>query len=119
MDLPKWTTLLSGPLSQGVRGLGGVIKELGHASIDVLKVDIEGGEFELVEALAKEIGVTFDHFLVEVHNPHLLEVKPPRVCAHLAHLLKNIPRCSMCALQCRIVNSFSLFHGCRGGQITV
>ncbi|KAJ1467678.1 hypothetical protein T484DRAFT_1857993 [Baffinella frigidus] len=32
---------------------GRVVKELGHTSIDVLKVDIEGGEFELVEALAK------------------------------------------------------------------
>eukprot|EP00290_Baffinella_frigidus_P012770 CAMPEP_0180164598 /NCGR_PEP_ID=MMETSP0986-20121125/30477_1 /TAXON_ID=697907 /ORGANISM="non described non described, Strain CCMP2293" /LENGTH=148 /DNA_ID=CAMNT_0022115429 /DNA_START=176 /DNA_END=619 /DNA_ORIENTATION=- len=52
-------------------GCVGWFKELGHTSIDVLKVDIEGGEFELVEALAKNKAVSFDQFLVEVHNPRL------------------------------------------------
>jgi hypothetical protein len=56
--------------ARGVRSLAGVARELGHSAVDVLKVDIEGGEFELLQALP-DAGLAVGQLLVEVHSPRL------------------------------------------------
>lgn len=49
-----------------VRRLETIARELGHTHIDVLKMDIEGSEFDAIPELLKS-SVTFDQLLVEIH----------------------------------------------------
>jgi hypothetical protein len=50
-----------------VRELAGIMKELGHDHIDILKMDIEGSEYEVIEdLLAKKIPIK--QILVEYHH---------------------------------------------------
>lgn len=71
-------TLLERKQSRGdkvtvqVRRLATIARELGHTSLDVLKMDIEGAEYGVIEKLEEE-GVTIRQLLVEFHH-HLPEV---------------------------------------------
>ena len=49
-----------------VRRLATIMQELGHDRIDVLKLDVEGAEFEVVPNLIAS-GVEVDQLLVEIH----------------------------------------------------
>lgn len=50
-----------------VRELAGIMKELGHDHIDILKMDIEGSEYEVIEdLLARKIPIK--QILVEYHH---------------------------------------------------
>jgi len=49
-----------------VRRLATIMQELGHDRIDVLKLDVEGAEFEVVPDLIAS-GVEVDQLLVEIH----------------------------------------------------
>jgi FkbM family methyltransferase len=50
-----------------VRRLGSILKELGHERVDLLKMDIEGGEYDVIEDLARvpravgQIALEFHH----------------------------------------------------------
>lgn len=46
-----------------LRTLGGIMKELGHTHIDILKMDVEGAEFDVLSGNLPSIG----QLLVEVH----------------------------------------------------
>ena len=47
--------------------LATIARQLGHSRIDVLKMDIEGGEYEVIDDLAGG-SVEADQFLVEFHH---------------------------------------------------
>jgi len=50
-----------------VRRLSTIMRELGHGAIDLLKMDIEGAEYEVVADLL-ECGVDVRQLLVEFHH---------------------------------------------------
>ena len=50
-----------------VRRLTTLMKELGHDRLDLLKLDIEGGEYEVVDDLLRQ-SVEVDQLLVEFHH---------------------------------------------------
>ena len=50
-----------------VRNLAGIMKELGHSHIDLLKMDIEGSEYEVIEDLLAR-GIQVKQLLVEYHH---------------------------------------------------
>lgn len=57
--------------SRGLRSLGSLMAELGHTSLDFLKIDIEGPEFECLTPLRHAANITIHELIVEVHNPTL------------------------------------------------
>ena len=49
-------------------GMAPAVQELGHSWLDVLKVDIEGSEFEVIHHLAElQRGMPFTQLQLEVH----------------------------------------------------
>jgi FkbM family methyltransferase len=50
-----------------VRRLGSIMKELGHQTIDVLKMDIEGGEYAVIDDLCQS-SIRPTQILVEFHH---------------------------------------------------
>lgn len=54
-----------------VRSLASIARELGHERIDLLKVDIEGSEYQLIEGFCRE-PMPVAQFLFEVH-PQMFE----------------------------------------------
>jgi len=50
-----------------VKSFKDITAELGHRHIDVLKMDIEGSEYEVLEAIL-EAGIRVDQILVEFHD---------------------------------------------------
>jgi FkbM family methyltransferase len=51
------------------RSLAGIMKELGHESIDVLKMDIEGAEYDVLQSLAQQnLFPKVNQLLVEFHH---------------------------------------------------
>jgi FkbM family methyltransferase len=53
-----------------VRTLGSVIAELGHEKIDVLKIDVEGAEFQLIDDLARYSN-NIGQLLIEWHHRYI------------------------------------------------
>ncbi|KAJ7067266.1 methyltransferase domain-containing protein [Mycena amicta] len=58
--------------SSKYRSLQGVMKELGHDFVDILKIDLEGGEFETLSSIIADNGdagkpLPFGQLLVEMH----------------------------------------------------
>lgn len=47
--------------------LGDIVKELEHKRIDILKMDIEGSEYDVIESLF-DAGVLIDQLLIEFHD---------------------------------------------------
>jgi len=56
----------SQPVPGHVRRLASIMRRLGHRRIDVLKLDVEGAEFEAVPDWIAS-GIEFDQLLIEVH----------------------------------------------------
>lgn len=57
--------------SQGVqwRILQSLMKENGHIWIDILRIDIEGGEFQVFDTILKEFDMLpFSHLLIQLHG---------------------------------------------------
>lgn len=50
-----------------VRTLSSIMKEFGHTQIDVLKMDIEGAEYSVIENVLKS-GVKIKQWLIEFHH---------------------------------------------------
>jgi FkbM family methyltransferase len=55
------------PVSLPVRELGGIMRELGHSAIDLLKIDIEGSEYAVLEDLVAR-ALPIRQLLVEYHH---------------------------------------------------
>jgi FkbM family methyltransferase len=53
-----------------VRGLSGVMKELGHARISILKLDIEGAEYQVLESVLNH-KIEVDALCIEYDESHL------------------------------------------------
>jgi FkbM family methyltransferase len=66
MPEPGWT---SKPISMPVYRLDTIAEMLGHRNVDVLKIDIEGAEYEVIEDLARS-KVEVSQLLVEFHHIH-------------------------------------------------
>jgi len=60
------------PVELPVRRLATIVAELGHENINVLKMDIEGGEYAVLDDVLAA-GIRADQMLVEFHH-HLLRV---------------------------------------------
>src|SRR5439155_6606303 len=56
----------SQPVPGRVRRLATIMQKLGHRRIDVLKIDVEGAEFEAVPDWIAS-GIEFDQLLIEIH----------------------------------------------------
>lgn len=52
-----------------VRTLPGLMKDLGHARLDLLKMDIEGAEYAVLDALCRD-RLSVDQIVVEFHHGH-------------------------------------------------
>jgi FkbM family methyltransferase len=63
---PGWT---SNPIAMPVHRLDTVAEMLGHRKLDILKMDIEGAEYEVIEDLARS-KVEVSQLLVEFHHIH-------------------------------------------------
>jgi FkbM family methyltransferase len=50
-----------------VRRMATIMRELGHQKIDVLKMDIEGAEYAVIDDIVRE-GISIGQFLVEFHD---------------------------------------------------
>jgi len=50
-----------------VKKLSTIMNDLGHAKIDVLKIDIEGGEYDVIDDLLNE-EIEVDQLLIEFHH---------------------------------------------------
>jgi FkbM family methyltransferase len=73
-------------VSASVRRLQDFMSELGHDYLDVLKIDIEGAEYDVLEALLREKYMPFTQLLVEYHD-RFLEGKDK---SRHTKLLKNL-----------------------------
>jgi len=50
-----------------VKNLGSICEEFDHQVVDLLKIDIEGAEYEVIETLDQQ-GVTINQILIEFHH---------------------------------------------------
>ncbi len=57
----------SGAIRVPVKRLATIMRELGHTRIDLLKMDIEGAEYEVIDDLAKT-GYPISQLLIEFHH---------------------------------------------------
>ncbi|MCC5845937.1 MAG: FkbM family methyltransferase [Verrucomicrobia bacterium] len=57
------------PIQAGVKTLRTLMKELGHTRIDLLKIDIEGGEYAVIDQLIDE-KIPVKQILVEFHHAY-------------------------------------------------
>jgi FkbM family methyltransferase len=61
-----------------IKTLKTIMEELGHSRIDVLKMDIEGAEYEVIENILNE-GIEIQQLLVEFHHRFRnIGIKPTR-----------------------------------------
>lgn len=51
-----------------MKRLGTIADMLGHEHIDILKMDIEGAEYEVVQDIAQTAGLDFGQILIEFHH---------------------------------------------------
>ena len=71
------------PIEVSMKCLDTISKELGHDHIDILKMDIEGSEFKVVDGLNK-VNIPIGQICLEVHN---------RFFENGKELLKKIDNC--------------------------
>ena len=62
----EYVTKAHAPIEAAVARLTTIMRQLGHDHLDVLKIDIEGSEFEAVPDLLTS-GCSVDQLLIEVH----------------------------------------------------
>lgn len=67
-----------------VKRLGTIMRELGHARVDVLKLDVEGAEYGLLEEVCRVSGVT--QLVLEFHH-HLAGIPLARTEAAIDDLM--------------------------------
>ncbi|HAG34218.1 MAG TPA: hypothetical protein DCL12_02595, partial [Cryomorphaceae bacterium] len=58
---------LTRPIEVQLSTLKDLMKQLGHTRLDVLKIDIEGAEYEVLPALLAD-GIEIDQILIEFHD---------------------------------------------------
>lgn len=74
----------AGEVQGEVRTLQTIARDLGHKRIDVLKIDVEGGEYALMESVLTS-GVPIGQLLIEFHHD-----QPKRSFAETAHAIDQI-----------------------------
>jgi FkbM family methyltransferase len=55
------------PIEVPVKKFSSITKQLGHNKIDILKMDIEGAEYDVIDDILNS-GVMIDQILIEVHH---------------------------------------------------
>ena len=67
-----------------VRRLGTILEELGHDRLDILKMDIEGAEYDVIEEIVNA-PVPISQVLIEFHHrfPHIGTGKTRQAIARL------------------------------------
>ena len=70
-----------------VRTLSSLMKELGHERLDVLKMDIEGSEYDVLEQVIEQ-GIHIDQILVEYHH-QFKNVPTSRTARNVASLRRH------------------------------
>lgn len=68
-DRQKYNSPDQAPIPGRVLRLSTILKQLGHSRIDVLKMDVEGTEFDCIPDLLQS-GIEIGQILVEVHYHH-------------------------------------------------
>lgn len=63
----KYDTQVIKPIKVPVKKFSSIVAELGHKRIDVLKMDIEGAEYNVIDDILSS-DVTIDQILVEFHH---------------------------------------------------
>ncbi len=67
-SLLKSSTLsITKPIEVTIKSLGDIMSELGHQHLDVLKMDIEGSEYEVLENILNS-NISIGQILVEFHD---------------------------------------------------
>jgi len=93
-SIPRCATAPPPALTAPVRRLSTLARELGHDHVDLLKMDIEGGEYEVIADMARN-GPHPGQLLVEFHHNYPsvplsrteLAVQQPRACGYrIAHI---------------------------------
>lgn len=69
-----------------LKSISDIMLELGHNHIDVLKMDIEGAEYEVIQGLVKS-NITIGQILIEFHDR--LFPKDPLISARSVRLLRD------------------------------
>ena len=69
-----------------VRRLATIMRELGHDRIDLLKLDIDGGEYDVIDDII-ESGIRPRQLLVEFH--HMFSTIPMKKTLGAVHALRN------------------------------
>jgi len=64
----NWYVSKSNAITVNMKSIGDVATEHGHTFVDILKMDIEGSEFEVIDDIA-HWGVAFGQICVEFHYP--------------------------------------------------
>lgn len=62
------------PIQVPVKQFTSITQELGHQHIDILKIDIEGSEYDVIDGILSS-GVSIDQILVEFHH-RFKEISP-------------------------------------------
>ena len=79
------------PIQVEMYQLSTIAKRLGHQKIDVLKMDIEGAEYEVIENIVELEHVSIGQILVEFH--HFYPDVPRRQTRNAVHLLNASGYC--------------------------
>lgn len=82
-----------------VKTLADIAKELGHTSIDILKMDIEGAEYDVIDDILKS-GIKIHQLLIEFH--HRFHPEGSKITRRSISTLKQA--------------GFLLFHVSRNGE---
>lgn len=67
-SLSNWSGVRGGTIEVMLRTLPSIMKELKHNHIDVLKLDIEGSEFDVIGSLCENNDVQIGQICVEIHD---------------------------------------------------
>ena len=76
-----------GEIQVEMKSLKTIMQQLGHEKIDILKMDIEGSEFKVIEKLNKEESSAIGQICMEIHDRYF--EKPIQ---HLVGLLKCLKK---------------------------
>jgi FkbM family methyltransferase len=75
-----------GAIDVAMRSITSLMAQLGHDRVDVLKLDIEGSEYEVIDQLLKN-GAQIGHLLVEFHH-RFAGIGVPRTSAAIRALVR-------------------------------
>lgn len=83
----RYKTADAPPVMAPVKALPTIMAELGHDHIDLLKMDIEGGEYAVIDAIVK-MALPVRQLLIEFH--HMYETIPLARTVAAVHSLRRI-----------------------------